>query len=170
MTEKGTPGFRELEETVQSQAGRIDDLLRAYAALVEDQKAFRQRMEREKERVVEADKARVAQVLLEAHDGLELAWRASGPDGSGEPALRQLREGVRLTLQALEKRIAELGATRIDVLGSSYDPRTAEAVELVPVADDSSDGQVVEEIRAGWRIGDRVLRPARVRVGRLARA
>ncbi len=170
MTERRTTGFRELEETVQAQAARIDELTRTCASLVEDNKAFRQRVEREKDRVLEAEKSRLAQVLLETHDGLELAYRASAPTGTPEPALRDLREGVRLTLAGLEKRIAELGATRLEVLGLPYDARTAEAIDLVPVDDEARDGVVVEELRSGWKAGDRVLRPARVRVGRLARA
>ena len=171
MNGNPTPGFGELEETVRAQAARIDELARACASLVEDGKAFRQRVEREKERVLEAEKSRLAQVLLETHDGLELAIAASrtGP-GEETRQLRDLREGVRLTLASLEKRIAELGATRIEVLGLPYDPRTGEAIDLAPVTDEGRDGIVVEELRPGWRIGDRVLRPARVRVGRLARA
>ena len=171
MSDRQTAGFRELEETVQAQAERIDELTRTCASLVEDNKAFRQRQERERERVVDAEKARLAQVLLETHDGLELAYRSSGLDpGDGDPALRDLREGVRLTLSTLEKRISEMGAIRLEVVGLPYDPRTAEAIDLAAVADEAQDGLVVEELRSGWRIADRVLRPARVRVGRLARA
>ena len=158
---------QELERQVQAQAARIDELARACAALVEDGKAFRQRVEREKERVLEAEKARLAQVLLETHDGLELAYRAPGGGGGVvDPALERLREGVYLTLSSLEKRIAELGATRIEVLGLPYDPRTGEAIDLEPVPDAARDGVVLEELRPGWRIGDRVLRAARVRVGK----
>ena len=171
MTERRTPGFGELEETVKAQAERIEELLRGYASLVEDGKAFRLRTEREKERVLEAEKARLAQVLLETHDGLSRALQASqGAGDSGTPLLRDLREGVRLTLSTIEKRIGELGAERIEVLGAPYDPRTAEAVDLAEVTDPAGDGRVVEELTPGWRIGDRVLRAARVRVGKLARS
>jgi molecular chaperone GrpE len=171
VTDRVATGFSELEEVVRSQAGRIDELARACAALVEDNKAFRQRVEREKERVLEAEKARLAQVLLEALDGLELAYRSS-ERGAGpvDPSLRDLREGVRLTLASLEQRVGELGATRLEVIGLPYDARTAEAIDLLPVDDEAKDGVVVSELRPGWRIGERVLRPARVRVGRLARA
>jgi len=154
-----------------AQAARVDELTRAYAALQDDNRAFRQRLEREKERVVAAERAKVAQALLEAHDELELAWNASrSAAGSESPALRDLREGVRLTLQGLASRVAGLGAERIEVLGKAFDPATAEAVDLVTVADAAQEGLVVGEIRPGWRLGDRILRPARVRVGRLARA
>jgi molecular chaperone GrpE len=154
-----------------AQAARIDELTRAYAALVEDNKAFRGRLEREKARVVEAERASVAQALLEASDDLERALAAvSGAAEGGGGALRNLAEGVRLSLGALHRRIAALGAERIQIAGRPFDPHLAEAVDTVAVADESQDGLVLQEVRAGYRIGDRVLRPSRVRVGRLARA
>ncbi len=151
------------------QAARIDELARAYAALVDDNKAFRQRLERERTRVVEAERASVAQALLDAADDLERALAAVSGAAGGGP-LANLVEGVRLSLGALHSRIAALGAQRIPVEGKPFDPHVAEAIDTVPVADEAQDGVVVQEIRAGWRIGDKVLRPARVRVGRLARA
>ncbi len=154
----------ELEEKLRAQAARIEELSRAYAALLEDNKAFRARMERERDRVVEAERARVAQALLEAADELELAL-AAVPEG-GET----LQRGVKLVLAGLLRRIGELGATRLEVAGRPFDPQVAEAVDVLAVADAAQDGLVVAEVRAGWRIGDRVLRPARVRVGRLAQA
>jgi molecular chaperone GrpE len=153
------------------QAKRIDELARAYAALVDDNKGFRLRLERERTRVVEAERASVAQALLEAADDLERALAAvAGSADGGAPAFRNLVDGVRLSLGALQARIAALGAQRIPVQGLPFDPHVAEAVDTVAVADEAQDGLVVQEVRAGWRIGERVLRPARVRVGRLARA
>ena len=154
----------ELEEKLLAQAARIEELSRAYAALLEDNKAFRARLERERDRVVEAERARVAQALLEAADELELAL-AAVPAEAGT-----LQQGVKLVLAGLVRRIAELGATRLEVMGRPFDPQVAEAVDVLAVADAAQDGLVVAEVRAGWRIGDRVLRPARVRVGRLAEA
>lgn len=152
------------DEKLAQQSARIDELTRAYAALVEEGKAARVRMEREKTRVLEADRTQLAQALLEGVDHLHRALAAAG-DASGP-----LVDGVRLTLGALEKKVQELGATRIVVEGERFDPRFAEAVDIVPVADPAQDDVVVQEIQAGYRVGERVLRPARVRVGRLARA
>jgi molecular chaperone GrpE len=163
------PAPDDRDRRLAEQAARIDELSRAYAGLVEDNKAFRQRTEREKGRVIEAERAAVAQALLEAADDLERALGAVGSgDGGGE--LRALVEGVRLSLGALHRRIAAIGAVRIAVAGLPFDPHVAEAVDTVAVASAEQDGLVVQEVRAGWRIGERVLRPARVRVGRLAQA
>jgi len=160
----------ERDAKIAAQEARIDELMRAYAALVEDNKAFRQRQEREKARVIEAERAGIAQALLEAADDLERALAATSSSEIRGRAMENLVEGVRLSLAALHKRIAELGAERILVAGQPFDPRLAEAIDTVPVAEAEHDGCVVQEIRPGYRIGDRVLRPARVRVGRLARA
>jgi molecular chaperone GrpE len=154
-----------------TQAARIDELTRAYASMIEDQKAFRQRQDRERVRVIDAERAGVAQALLESADDLERALAAvSGAGEAQGDALRHLVDGVSLSLAGLHKRIADLGAQRIPVTGLPFDPHVAEAIDTVAVADEAQDGLVVQEVRPGYRIGDRVLRPARVRVGRLARA
>jgi molecular chaperone GrpE len=158
------------ERKLAEQAARIDELSRAYAALLEDNKAFRQRTEREKARLVEAERANVVQALLEAADELERALAAVSGAQDGGDALRGLVDGVRLSLGALHKRIAEVGAVRFSVAGQPFDPHVAEAVDTIAVAQSDQDGIVLHEVRPGYRIGDRVLRPARVRVGRLARA
>ena len=166
----GPPAYAldDRDERLAAQAGRIDELTRAYSALVEDNKAFRQRLERERQRVIEAERTEVAQTLLEAADDLERALSAVGEDVQGE--LRSLVEGVRLSLGVLHRRIAAVGAQRIPVVGLPFDPHVAEAVDTIPIGDVAQDGMVLQEIRPGYRIGDRVLRPARVRVGRIARA
>jgi molecular chaperone GrpE len=158
------------DERLAAQAARIDELTRAYAALVEETKAFRRRAERERDRVIEAERAGVAQALLEAADDLERALAAVGGSAEGGGPLAALVTGVGLSLSSLQRRIAALGAERLALVGERFDPHLAEAVDAVTVADPDQDGKVVQEVRAGYRIGERILRPARVRVGRLARA
>jgi molecular chaperone GrpE len=148
---------------------RADELLRAYANEVEQGKAFRARLERERQRVLEAERAQIAQALLESIDELERAVAAAGTPEPGS-ALAALVEGVRLTIASLAKRVAEMGAERLSLVGQPFDPRLAEAVDLVAVDDAAKDQVIVAEDRPGYRIGERVLRPARVRVGRFAQA
>jgi molecular chaperone GrpE len=168
--ERDEPARGEHERKLAEQAARIDELSRAYAALLEDNKAFRQRTERERARLLEAERANVLQALLEAADELERALAAVSGAKDGGDALRSLVDGVRLSLGALHKRIADIGAVRFSVAGQPFDPHVAEAVDTIAVARAEQDGIVLHEVRPGYRIGDRVLRPARVRVGRLAQA
>jgi molecular chaperone GrpE len=159
----------ERDAKLREAEAQVDELRRAYASQVEETKASRARMEREKQRVLELERSGVAQALLGAIDELELALAAAGATTPGTP-LASLVEGVRLTLAGLAKRVGELGAERLELLGKPFDPRVAEAVDLVPVSDPAQDQLVVEEVQAGYRIGERLLRPARVRVGRVAQA
>ncbi len=158
------PAVDPRDATIARQGARIDELTRAYAAMVDEGRAARSRLEREKARVLEAERAGVAGVLLEAVDELERALAAAG--GATGP----LVDGVRLTLASLAKKVQELGAERISLLGQRFDPRLAEAIDVVPVYEAERDETVVQEVRPGYRIGERVLRPARVRVGRLVPA
>ena len=141
----------------------------AYAALLEDNEAFRTRLEREKSRVVEAERASIAQALLESTDDLERALSAvASVDKDYDQGLRDLTRGVRLSLALLYKRIASLGAERIATTGRHFDPQLAEAVGTVNVSERSQHGIVIDEMRPGYRVGDRLLRAAQVRVGHFA--
>lgn len=144
---------------------QVDDLVRKLANQIEETKASRARMEREKQRVLEQERAEVAQALLGAIDELERVLAAGGSPEPGTP-LASMVEGVRLTLSGFAKRIADLGAERLELVGRPFDPALAEAIDLVPVDDPARDQMVVQEVQAGYRIGERLLRPARVRVGR----
>jgi molecular chaperone GrpE len=143
---------------------RIDELARAYSALLEDNKAFRARLEREKDRVIEAERFASAQVLLEAIDAVERAL-AAVRDAKGP-----LADGVRLTRDLLERHVLALGAERLSLVGSPFDPHLAEAIDTSPVSDPSRDQIVIEEVGPGYRLGSRILRPARVRVGKAVSA
>jgi len=57
------------------------------------------------------------------------------------------------------------GVERLDLEGAEFDPNVAEAVAVV-AADPALDGRIVRTVRPGYRLGERVIRPARVLVGR----
>jgi molecular chaperone GrpE len=143
---------------------RLDEVTRAYAQLVNDRESFKRRLERERDRLLDAQKGEIAAVLLDTMDELYLAIQR----GNGEAA--RLAAGIRLIADNAAKRVEALGLTRIPTEGRLFDPSLHEAVDLVATADPEQDGRVVEEVRAGWRLGERVIRASRVRVGRLVPA
>ncbi len=153
-------GLAALELRVQEQAARLDEVLRAYSRLQQEREDFRRRLERERDRVLDVERGNVALGLLEAVDELDRSL-AAAPSECGA-----LADGVRLIRDGLLRRVLAGGITRLDVLGQPFDPTVHEAVDLVACDRVEDDGRVVEEIRAGYRQGERVLRPARVRVGR----
>jgi molecular chaperone GrpE (heat shock protein) len=117
-----------------------DNIALAYAALLADQDAFRTRLEREKVRVIEAEKASLAQVLLDSTDDLERALKAAEVSGVWDRGLLNLMDGVRLSLAVLYKRIGDMGAERISTTGQRFDPAFAEAVGTVNVTDPAQHG------------------------------
>jgi len=159
----------ELLSENRASAAAEEDVAIAYAALLADQEAFRTRLEREKVRVIEAEKASLAQVLLDSTDDLERALKAADVSGVWDRGLLNLMDGVRLSLAVLYKRIGDMGAERMSTTGQLFDPAFAEAVGTVNVTDPAQHGTIIQEVRPGYRVGDRLLRPAQVRVGRLTR-
>lgn len=153
----GSPEAHAADEILQLRA-RVDELARAYARALEDQKECRLRLTRENQRVLAIEKAEVARALIETVDDLDRSLQAT--DAS------PLTTGVRVIRDSIVKRLETMGVERMSLAGQPFDPNLSEAVGLVEVADPSLYGGVVEELAAGYRIGDRVVRPAKVRVGR----
>ncbi len=160
----------ELTSENLASAAAEQDVAIAYAALLEDNEAFRERLEREKTRIIEAEKASLAQSLLDSTDDLERALAAADVTVVRNQGLQDLTQGVRLSLAVLYKRIADMGAERMSTVGRRFDPVFAEAVGTVSVTDPAQHGIIIQEVRAGYRVGDRLLRAAQVRVGHLVRA
>jgi len=77
-----------------------------------------------------------------------------------------LLQGVEMVKQQFLSKLEGFGVKRIETLGLDFDPLLHEAVTSVPAPDASSDGRVLGVITHGYRIGDEVLRPALVAVGK----
>jgi len=74
---------------------------------------------------------------------------------------------VALARERFVSALIKAGLERIDPVGEPYDPNVAEAAGIVPVADPAGHDAVAAVERVGYRLGSRVIRPARVLVGRL---
>ena len=122
---------------------------------------YRKRTERERIQLSEAAAADLLTELLPLVDDLERALKAeAGPDaGAG------IRKGVELIHKQLLDILRKRGVKAIDVLGADFDPHFHMAV-----AHESSEGhrenEVTEEFRRGYMLGDRLLRPAMVKVAK----
>jgi len=112
------------------------------------------------------DRAKQAQfdflaTLLPVLDNLNRAILASEQD----PSLDHLRDGVIGTARSFEQALMSVGIESVPGVGSRFDPELHEAVDMKPV-DPEYDGVVTAEYSKGYRLGDRLLRPARVQVGK----
>jgi molecular chaperone GrpE len=100
-----------------------------------------------------------ARELLPVLDNLQRALEAARQQGETGP----LVQGVALVQSQLRDVFARFGITPIDALGQPFDPNLHEAVMQVP-RDDVAPGTVVQVLEPGYRLHERVLRPARVAV------
>ena len=81
------------------------------------------------------------------------------------PQKSEFRNGVDLIYKQLQDALAKLGVRRVPTEGEQFDPRYHEAVEMVDTQD-AKDHQVLDELQRGYKLKDRLLRPAMVRVAR----
>ena len=102
--------------------------------------------------------------LKRAIQAAETTEIAAGADPV-DPRFAPFLGGVRATAQLFESKMQSLGLTPVPAVGQAFDPELHEAVEIVPVSPEL-DNQVTFEYQTGYRLGERLLRPARVRVGR----
>lgn len=118
---------------------------------------YRKRQQRLAQEEIEAERLRLLRSFLPIVDNLERALAAPAGDAPG------LRQGVELTHRELLKRLQQEGVERIQALNRRFDPNWHEAVSAIPHdGRGSAPGTVVEVLEPGYRVGDRLLRPARV--------
>jgi len=155
-----------VEELEQRLAER-DEQLRQYAQQVKAAAAefddARIRARREVTREIDRGKRAVLAELLDVVDNLDRAIEAGASAASAETLL----EGVRLVRAQFLSRLEGFGVSAIDALHQRFDPALHEAVTTVP-SSDQDDDRVLGVVRPGYRMGQDVLRPAMVAVGRKA--
>lgn len=133
-----------------------DQLLDRLARLQADFENSRKRAERERAEFREFVASGVVEQFLPVLDNFELALKSKGSE-------KQLRSGVALIVKQMEEVLEKMQVTAIPTVGESFDPRIHEALGTVE-RDDMPDQHVAEEIRRGYRMREKLLRPALVRV------
>jgi molecular chaperone GrpE len=138
-----------------------DQLLDRLARLQAEFENARKRAERE--RIADRDYAtgKVVEQFLPVVDNFELAFKASA-------SAEQLRSGVELIVKQMDEILRQLQVTPIPAVGEPFDPRLHEALGSVE-CDDVPDQHVAEEVRRGYKLRERLLRPALVRVAHNAK-
>jgi molecular chaperone GrpE len=131
------------------------------AALQRETDETRTRLNRAADERARREKAEFVSTLLPVGDNLQRAIEAAEQGGS----LDSLLDGVRGTLSNFESALAAAGVEPIASVGAEFNPEFHEAVDTVAV-DAERDGIVTAEYSRGYKMGDRLLRPARVQVGR----
>lgn len=121
----------------------------------------RRRLNRAADDRAQRDKADFIAGLLPVLDNLQRATAAAAAGSSAEV----IAEGIRQTSSSFESALAAAGVEPIEAVGEVFNPELHEAVETVEVAPED-EGKVIAQYTRGYKVGDRLLRPARVKVGR----
>lgn len=149
-----------MEARALAAEAKLREVADAFRAAQQDLENARARLERDQALRVREVLARAFGGVLAALDHLDLAMEHAD-DGP-------LKAGLALSLRQLHDALAAEGLERVATIGRPFDPATAEAVAVVPTADPDQNDLVVEEYRPAYALGGQVIRPAQVRVAKLA--
>jgi molecular chaperone GrpE len=141
-------------EALQREKDALQDRLLRTAAEFDN---YRKRVERERRELSEYAGADILTGMLPIIDDLERALQSTGGDAES------YRRGVELIHRQMLDLLAKRGVKAIEAVGTPFDPRYHEAV-IQEASNDHREGEVMAELRKGYTLGDRLLRPAAVKV------
>lgn len=150
-----------LENQIADQRRRLAEAQELIRAATDEVSQARARIEREAQRDQLRWRAEFLRDFIEVLDDVDRALEATR---GADPAVR---DGLELIQRRFLARLAGYGVQRIDAIDEPFDPRRHDALTMVPAPADR-DGRVVGVIAPGYLLGDQVLRPAQVAVGRAA--
>jgi len=141
-----------------------------YSQLVQlkaDFENYRKRMEKERPSLINWGKSEAILKFLPLYDLLLAAHQHVGKlsNGAGAKQLEDVVKGLEMIFKEFSKVFEEEGIRPMEPVGKPYDPMATEILGVVD-GDDSNDGLVTEELQKGFYYGDKVLRPARVKIAK----
>jgi molecular chaperone GrpE len=152
----------ELTAQLHASQKRVNELAYALQAGERDREQFKERLSRERERMLDVEKGKIAVALVEAIDQLELSLQSA--DDS------PLARGVKLIREGLLKQAEGLGVERVELTGKPYDPNLAEANDMELTTSPDDDGKVTAVLKPAYQLKGRVIRAGVVRVARYVKA
>ena len=159
-TDEPTAAQAEMQSQIDTlaaeKAALYDQLLRRQAEF----ENYRRRLDRERSETHQKARADLLLELLPVLDNFERALaslQTSGADAAG------LRHGVELIHRQFRDALTKFGLQPVEALGQTFDPHLHEAV-TIEATDEHKENTVIEEFERGYKLGDRLLRPAKVKV------
>ncbi len=162
-TSESAPLTPEQVESLKSRAAKADEHWERLLRTTADFDNFKKRAAREKIEAVQYANVNLLQKLLPVLDNFEMALAAV--ESVKDDKLASLKSGVAMIQQQLRSVLVETGLEEIDATGKPFDPTLHEAVSQQE-SSEVKDGNVLQQIRKGYRLKDRLLRPAAVVVAK----
>ena len=161
--EPGTVTQEQLTE-LKERAAKADENWERLLRVTADLENFKKRAAREKSEAIKFANENLLQKLIPALDNFDMAL-AAVQSADGGAATQSLQTGVNMIYQQLKNTLIETGLEEIDATGKPFDPNLHEAVSQKETAE-APEGQVIQQLRKGYRFRERLLRPASVVVAR----
>jgi molecular chaperone GrpE len=153
--------FEELKKELEEARSKADEYLDGWQRSRAEFANYRKRIDREREQVHQEASGTVIRRFLDVLDDLDRALKNRPAEGEGA----EWAAGIELIYRKLLNILEVEGVTPLEAEGEDFDPNLHEAISQEVSAEHES-GEIIEVVQNGYRIGDRVLRPARVRVAR----
>lgn len=150
---------KKLQTDLEAERVKSDEYLSRLKYLQADFENYRKRVEREIRMYAEAGSEKLVLGLLSVLDELELALRVGRETDNKEALL----DGVEMTKKKLFSTLGQQGLARIEAEGKPFDPKLHEVAEKV-CSEGGDENVVVEEVRAGYTLGGKVIRPSVVKI------
>jgi molecular chaperone GrpE len=148
---------------LKERAARADENWERLLRTSADFDNFKKRAAREKQEAIKYANESLLQKLMPVLDNFEMALAAA--QKSGPDAGQSLQAGVSMIFQQLKNALAEAGLEEVDAVGKLFDPNFHEALSQQETSD-VPEGQVVQQLRKGYKLRERLLRPASVVVAK----
>jgi len=169
QSEAAAPPEAATDEALAALEKERDTLKEQLLRTVADFDNYRKRIERERRELSDYAATDVLLELLPIIDNFERALQAPASAlgaTAGRPAESEaFKKGVELIHKQMLDLLRKRGVTLIDALGADFDPNVHQAVIHEP-SDEHREGEVMQELQRGYKLGDRLLRPAMVKVAK----
>ncbi|WP_283678697.1 nucleotide exchange factor GrpE [Lentilactobacillus sp. Marseille-Q4993] len=137
---------------------KLDDMENKYLRAEAEIKNIQAHAKKEQADLIKYDGQQIAHDILPIVDNLQRALEVEVSDEAG----KQLKTGVQMVFEHLQKALSDNGVEKIDVIDKPFDPKFSQAIQTVDADDDHPAETVVKVLQDGYHLKDRVLRPAMV--------
>ncbi len=154
--EQPSAGLDALQRQLEDVQAKASEYMDSWARSQAEFQNYKKRIERDTEMMYAGMKGDIIKKMLPVLDDLERALQ-------NRPAEDAWANGIELIVRKLQNTMESEGVKRIEAEGTAFDPNFHEAISHEPV-DEVESGHVIEVVQNGYMLGERVIRPAMVRV------
>lgn len=149
-----------MQEELEEYKQKAEEYLNNWKRAAADFENYRKRRDRENKELVQFAQEITVVKILPTLESLEQALRTAPQ----EEKFQNWAQGVIKIVQQLEKTLLEMGVEKIKTVGEKFDFGLHEAIEMVESEGES--GTIVEEVQSGYKLNNKVIRPAKVKVAK----